>query len=146
MFCSRNTDVCTQIAIMDPNKFTQKTHEAIRAASELAQDNGHAQISPVHLAIALFEDPEGLAKQAVLREGNDETLRSILRVLKKKVVRQPSVEPAPERVIILTRQDLVVSASLTIAAIFQWGDEWRPSVHDRWHTSLQKSCCLNPGN
>lgn len=96
---------------MDPKKFTQKTHEAIRAASELAQDNGHAQISPVHLAIALFEDPEGLAKQAVLREGNDETLRSILRVLKKMLVRQPSVDPPPERVSILMPQNLVVFGS-----------------------------------
>ena len=83
---------------MDPNKFTRKTQEAIQNAAELAQDNSHAQISPVHLAIFLFEDPEGLAKQAVLREGNDETLRSILRVLKKKLVRQPSVDPPPERV------------------------------------------------
>ena len=106
-------NVWKQITVMDPNKFTQKTHEAIRAASELAQDNGHAQISPVHLAIALFEDPEGLGKQAVLREGNDETLRSILRVLKKKLVRQPSVEPPPERVFILLLQYLVMSASLT---------------------------------
>ena len=104
---------------MDPNKFTQKTHEAIRAASELAQDNGHAQISPVHLAIALFEDPEGLAKQAVLREGNDETLRSILRVLKKKLVRQPSVDPPPERVSILVLKSLVVSASERVAHITQ---------------------------
>ena len=88
----------TEFAVMDPNKFTRKTQEAIQNAAELAQDNSHAQISPVHIAIVLFEDPEGLAKQAVLREGSDETLRSILRVLKKKLVRLPSVDPPPERV------------------------------------------------
>lgn len=83
---------------MDPNKFTQKTHEAIKKAAELAQDNGNAQISPVHMAIVLFEDPEGLAKQAVLREGSNETLRSILRVLKKMLVRLPAIDPPPEQV------------------------------------------------
>ena len=83
---------------MDPNKFTQKTQEAIKNAAELAQDNSNAQISPVHLAISLFEDPEGLAKQAVMREGSDETLRSILRVLRKKLVRLPAVDPPPEQV------------------------------------------------
>ena len=83
---------------MDPNKFTQKTQEAIKSAAELAQDNSNAQISPVHLAIALFEDPEGLAKQAVMREGSDEALRSILRVLRKKLVRLPAVDPPPEQV------------------------------------------------
>ena len=83
---------------MDPNKFTQKTQEAIKNAAELAQDNSNAQVSPVHLAISLFEDPEGLAKQAVMREGSDETLRSILRVLRKKLVRLPAVDPPPEQV------------------------------------------------
>ena len=83
---------------MDPKKFTQKTQEAIKNAAELAQDNSNAQISPVHLAISLFEDPEGLAKQAVMREGSDETLRSILRVLRKKLVRLPAVDPPPEQV------------------------------------------------
>ena len=43
----------------------------------------------------LFEDPEGLAKQAVMREGSDETLRSILRVLRKKLVRLPSGRSSP---------------------------------------------------
>lgn len=83
---------------MDPNKFTQKTLEALQKAQELAQDNSHQQVTPVHAAVALFEDPEGLAKQAVLRNSNEETLRSILRVLKKKLVRLPSVDPSPDQV------------------------------------------------
>ena len=51
--------------VVDPSKWTQKSVEAFQAAQELAQDSNHAQITPIHLAVVLFEDPEGLAKQAV---------------------------------------------------------------------------------
>ncbi len=83
---------------MDPSKFTQKTIEALNSAQELAQENSHQQVTPVHIAIKLFEDPEGIARQAILRNSNEETLRSILRVLKKKLVRLPSVDPPPDQV------------------------------------------------
>lgn len=59
---------------MDQN-LTQKTIEAINQASELAIENNHQQLTPVHLAVVLLEDPEGLAQQAVLKHGNEETLR-----------------------------------------------------------------------
>lgn len=59
---------------MDQN-LTQKTVEAINQASELALENSHQQLTPVHLAIVLLEDGEGLAQQAVLKHGNEETLR-----------------------------------------------------------------------
>jgi ATP-dependent Clp protease ATP-binding subunit ClpB len=95
---------------MDPNKFTQKTLEALQKAQELAQDNSHQQVTPVHAAITLFEDPEGLAKQAVLRHSNDETLRSILRVLKKRLVRLPSVDPPPDQVSQTSKYRLFSSA------------------------------------
>ena len=83
---------------MDPSKFTQKTIETLNNAQELAQENAHQQVTPVHAAIKLFEDPEGIAKQAILRNSNEETLRSILRVLNKKLVRLPSVDPPPDQV------------------------------------------------
>ena len=59
---------------MDQN-LTKKTVEAINQASELAIENNHQQLSPIHLAIVLLEDSEGLAQQAVLKQGNDDTLR-----------------------------------------------------------------------
>lgn len=48
---------------MDPNKLTAKASEAISAAAELAPEAGNPQLTPIHLAIALFEDPDGLGKQ-----------------------------------------------------------------------------------
>ena len=59
---------------MDQN-LTQKTVEAINQASELALENSHQQLTTIHLAIVLLEDPEGLAQQAVLKHGNEDTLR-----------------------------------------------------------------------
>ncbi|KAK9916599.1 hypothetical protein WJX75_004717 [Coccomyxa subellipsoidea] len=82
---------------MDPSKFTQKTIETLNNAQELAQENSHQQVTPIHVAIKLLEDPEGIAKQAILRNSNEETLRSILRVLNKKLVRLPSIDPPPDQ-------------------------------------------------
>lgn len=49
---------------MDPGKLTQKTTELINTARDLALEESQQQLTPLHLAIALFEDPEGIAKQA----------------------------------------------------------------------------------
>ncbi len=83
---------------MDPSKFTSKTVETLNKAQELAQENSHQQLAPVHAAITLFEDPEGIARQAVLKNADEETLRSILRLLKKKLVKLPAVDPPPDQV------------------------------------------------
>ena len=74
---------------MANGQLTQKTIEGINQARDLALENSQQQLTPVHLAVVLLEDPEGLASQAVLKNANEETLRSILRVLKKKLVRVP---------------------------------------------------------
>jgi ATP-dependent Clp protease ATP-binding subunit ClpB len=83
---------------MDASKFTQKVNAALLAAQELAQENSNPQLTPTHLAVVLFEDPEGIAKQAVLKLGNEETLKSVIRVLRKRLVRLPAVDPAPDQV------------------------------------------------
>ena len=83
---------------MDGSKFTQKTAEALSRAQELATEHSHQQLTPLHVAITLFEDPEGLAKTAIGKIASDETWRSALRVLKRKLVRLPSVSGAGEEV------------------------------------------------
>ena len=45
--------------MLDPKKITEKAAEAIGNAIEIAKENGHQQISPLHLGIALFEDVQG---------------------------------------------------------------------------------------
>lgn len=83
---------------MDGSKYTQKVNEALRSASELATEHSHQQVTPLHVATALFEDPEGLAKTAVKKSGTEDALRAILRVLNRKVVRLPSISPTPDEV------------------------------------------------
>ena len=85
-------------SLMDGQKFTQKTAQALSAAQELATENSHQQLTPLHVAVTLFEDPEGLAKTAVGKVGSDETWRSIVRVLKRRLVKLPSISPAPDDV------------------------------------------------
>lgn len=80
---------------MDQQNWTQKVRQAIQQAIETARDSGHPQLTALHLAVALLEDPGGLAKQAVLRASNEQTYLSLLRVLKKRLVRLPSVSPSP---------------------------------------------------
>ena len=81
---------------MNGSKFTQKTNEALSSASELATEHSHQQVTPLHVATALFEDAEGLAKTAVKKFGTDDTSRAILRVLNSKLLRLPSISPAPD--------------------------------------------------
>nr|DAD40511.1 TPA_asm: hypothetical protein HUJ06_014834 [Nelumbo nucifera] len=43
--------------------------EAIVGAHELAMNFGHAQFTPIHKAIALITDPNGILRQAVANAG-----------------------------------------------------------------------------
>lgn len=53
---------------MDPRTFTQKVNETLTAAQELASEHSHQQLSPIHVAIVLFEDPEGVARAAIAKQ------------------------------------------------------------------------------
>ena len=64
---------------------------------ELARESSHQQFSVVHLASALFDDADGVAKQAVMRVGDAATLSSIRRTLKSALSKLPSVSPAVEQ-------------------------------------------------
>jgi ATP-dependent Clp protease ATP-binding subunit ClpA len=48
---------------LDPNKWTSKVQAAWKSAIDLAADEGHSETQVIHLAVALFEDPDGLARQ-----------------------------------------------------------------------------------
>eukprot|EP00268_Persea_americana_P036370 TRINITY_DN3584_c0_g1_i1.p1 TRINITY_DN3584_c0_g1~~TRINITY_DN3584_c0_g1_i1.p1 ORF type:complete len:909 (-),score=270.12 TRINITY_DN3584_c0_g1_i1:261-2987(-) len=84
---------------MNPEKFTHKTNEALMSAHELALNSGHAQITPVHLALALISDPSGIFRLAVSSAGGgDEPSNSFERVLKQALKKIPSQSPAPDEV------------------------------------------------
>jgi ATP-dependent Clp protease ATP-binding subunit ClpB len=80
---------------MDPNKLTQKTAEVVNNARDLALEEQHQELHPIHLAIVMVEDPEGIAKHAILKKGGDAAYKSVVRLLRKRLVVLPKVEPAP---------------------------------------------------
>jgi ATP-dependent Clp protease ATP-binding subunit ClpB len=54
---------------VNPNKFTEKTQEALVGAQHLAEQLNHAQVEPEHLLVTLLEQPEGIVPE-VLRKLN----------------------------------------------------------------------------
>lgn len=84
-----------EFAIMNPEKFTHKTNEALAAGQEIAIKNGHAQYAPIHLATALLEDPDGLFKQTLSGVGEG-AADSVERVFERALKKIPSQTPAPD--------------------------------------------------
>jgi ATP-dependent Clp protease ATP-binding subunit ClpB len=56
---------------MQPDKFTQKSQEALAAALELARSHRNPEAAPAHLLVALLDQPEGLAVPILQRAGAD---------------------------------------------------------------------------
>lgn len=56
---------------MNPDKFTHKTNEAIAGAHELAMSAGHAQFTPLHLAVVLLSDPGGIFSHTTSNAGGE---------------------------------------------------------------------------
>jgi ATP-dependent Clp protease ATP-binding subunit ClpB len=56
---------------LDPNRWTLKTQEALQAASRLAADSHHAEVTPAHVLSAALGEPDGLALTLLERMGAD---------------------------------------------------------------------------
>ena len=51
------------------DKFTVKAQEALQATQEIASRNGNQQLEPVHLLLALIQQPEGIVSGILQRMG-----------------------------------------------------------------------------
>ena len=91
--------------------FTDRAQKAVEDAMNLAEQYGHSQLVPVHLAVSLLDPPADLSKdqqngpasqavslfrQVIERAHGDPQLFD--RALKKNLVRLPSQDPPPENV------------------------------------------------
>ncbi|MBS1884865.1 MAG: hypothetical protein JSS97_18105, partial [Actinobacteria bacterium] len=56
---------------MQPDKFTQKSQEAIAATLELARSHRNPEAAPAHLLVALLDQTEGLVVPILQRVGAD---------------------------------------------------------------------------
>ncbi|KAK9841119.1 hypothetical protein WJX74_000311 [Apatococcus lobatus] len=82
---------------MDPSKFTQKVTQTFIAAQDLSKEHSHGLLTPVHLIAALLAE-DGIARQVLTAVGNEQTWQSVQRLINKRLVRLPSISPAPEDV------------------------------------------------
>ena len=56
---------------MNINKYTEKSREAVLAAQQQADREGHPEITPEHLLLALLEQPEGIVPSIVQKLNAD---------------------------------------------------------------------------
>ena len=73
--------------MIDPNTLTEKSRNALVAAQEQATGHGHPQVEPIHLAVALFADADGLARRLAEKVGADP--RAIEAALLRVLAEQP---------------------------------------------------------
>ncbi|KAK6920976.1 Clp ATPase, C-terminal [Dillenia turbinata] len=84
---------------MNPDKFTHKTNEALAGGHELASNAGHAQFTPLHIAVALISEPNGIFWQAISAAGGgDEAAKAVERVFNQALKKLPSQTPPPDDV------------------------------------------------
>ncbi|MFS3127266.1 ATP-dependent chaperone ClpB [Nocardioides sp. Bht2] len=97
------------------DKFTTRSREAIEAAQLSATSKGHTQTEPIHLLVALLDDPEGTARNLIGKAGVDPAaitrtataVRDALPSASGATVQQPGASSS------LTR---VLAAALDLAA------------------------------
>lgn len=78
---------------MDSKQFTEKVVSLLNAAQQLAAEQSHQQITPLHVAVCMFEDAEGVAPAALRKvAAGPDTAASVLRTLRKQLVRLPAVQ------------------------------------------------------
>ncbi len=82
--------------MLDPASFTEKTRAAIQWAQERATAAGHAMVEPLHVATALFEDADGLARNLALKANADAS--SLVAELERMIKEKPRQDPPPQQI------------------------------------------------
>ncbi|KAL7192245.1 hypothetical protein ACSBR2_024145 [Camellia fascicularis] len=106
---------------MNPEEFTQTTNEAIDDAHDRALLAGHAQFTPVHVAVVLISDHNGIFWQAIANaSGSEEGPYSVESVFNQAMMKFPSQKPAPD----------TIEASTTLNNVIHWAQSSRKSQDD----------------
>jgi len=79
---------------INPREFTDKVNEYLQEATVLAEENGHSQVTPFHLANILFNDSDGLARR--LAEKVQAHYSLLVSDLHQQLKKLPSKTPAPD--------------------------------------------------
>ena len=110
---------------MDLNKFTQKAQEAIFQSQQIAKDNHHQAIEPVHTMLALIQQPEGVVPAVINKiAGNSNAL---LDEVKKEIDIRPKVTGWSGEVSLSLHASQVLDAAERFARGMQ--DEYTSTEH-----------------
>lgn len=79
---------------MFPNNFTTKSQEIIQISAQIATQNGHGQVDPPHLILAMLQDEEGVTA-SVLRKMNISVsqIHAEMEKLLNKIPKNPGASP-----------------------------------------------------
>ncbi len=102
---------------MDPNKFTQKTNEAIGAAQSIAVNNGQQQIDAEHLLLALVDQEGGIVSKILEKSGID--VSAYRQAAQKQIDKLPSVSgpgAQPGQVYVTPRLNKVMAEAEKLAS------------------------------
>ncbi|WP_319779363.1 ATP-dependent chaperone ClpB [Maridesulfovibrio sp.] len=105
---------------MDPNKFTQKTNDAIAAAQSLAVKNGQQQIEVEHLLLALIEQEKGIVSKILEKSSIDPA--DYKKAVEDEIRKLPQVSgpgAQPGQVFVTQRLNRIIVASEEIAQRMQ---------------------------
>ncbi|GLC35085.1 hypothetical protein PLESTM_000277900 [Pleodorina starrii] len=83
----------------DPKKATPKVNEVLASAVNLATEQQHDTLTTIHLAVVLFEEPQGLARSIAQRAvGGEEVWRSCTRLLRSRMAKLHRIATVPSKV------------------------------------------------
>ncbi len=105
--------------MIDPNKLTEKSQEAIVAAQNAARENGHSQIDVEHLANALVRQHDGIAP-AILGALSAPTAQ-IASALDAELQKQPKVQG-----------NVQIGASPRLGRVFQQAQKEMSDLRDEF--------------
>ena len=105
--------------MIDPQKMTEKTQEAIVAAQQHARENGHSQIDVEHLALALVQQQGGVVPAILTSLGVQPA--QLASALETELTRQPKVQG-----------NVQVSASARLGRVFQQAQRDADELKDEY--------------
>jgi ATP-dependent Clp protease ATP-binding subunit ClpB len=105
--------------MIDPNKLTEKSQEALIAAQQRARDLGHAQLDVEHLAAALVDQPGGIVSSVLTALGVQPAQLSS--ALATELERQPKVSG-----------NVQLSASARLGRVLQQAQKEAQSLGDEF--------------
>ncbi|MGD0751569.1 MAG: Clp protease N-terminal domain-containing protein, partial [Anaerolineales bacterium] len=75
---------------MNLDKYTQKSQEALLAAQHLAQDYQHQLVEPIHLLLALVQQPDGIVRAIITKVSGG--TQAIQEELSNELEKRPKIQ------------------------------------------------------